>query len=399
MNPAPHHGLERFAPLSYGFRPFFLGGTVWSLCAMPLWIALVTGKLVIAASYGAVAWHAHEFLFGYVGAIIAGFLLTAIPGWAHRPPIRGGTLLALFVLWAAGRAVLLFIDRIGLVPAAAIDSLFLFSLAALVFRELLAGKDRRNLKVAALVLLLALANLSFHLEILITGAMNYAPRAAVGIIVILISVIGGRITPAFTRNWLMKRKSALLPRPFSRHDQISIVVGVIAVILWVALPESAATGWAALAAGLLHAARLARWVGMEAWREPLVLVLHAGYAFLPLGFLLIGASILAPQAVPASGALHAWTAGAMGTMTLAAMTRASLGHTGRTLTASVATRAIYAAIILAALARIAAPAFGAWSMVMLDFAAAAWTAAFAGFVVFYGPILLMPRLVTHQAGS
>jgi uncharacterized protein involved in response to NO len=161
------------------------------------------------------------------------------------------------------------------------------------------------------------------------------------------------------------------------------------------------TGWAALGAGLLYAVRLARWAGTRTWPEPLVLVLHVGYAFLPLGFLLIGLSILVPQALPASGALHAWTAGAMGTMTLAVMTRASLGHTGRPLAASAATQAIYSAIILAALVRIAAPLSGDWSMAMLDIAAAAWTIAFAGFVALYGPILLRPRLVKapQEAGG
>jgi uncharacterized protein involved in response to NO len=385
-------GLARIPFLTYGFRPFFLGGAIWSLCAMPLWIAIVTGKLAVATSYGAVSWHAHEFLFGYVGAIIAGFLLTAVPGWAKRPPISGGTLLALFALWVAGRAAFLLIDRIGLVPAAIIDSLFLLALAAMVFRELIAGKDRRNLKVALLVLLLAFANIAFHLEILVSGAADDALRATIAILVMLISLIGGRITPTFTRNWLVKRQSGRLPRPFGRYDQVTLAAGAVAAVLWVVLPHGAVTGWAMLTAGLLYAARLARWSGARTWREPLVLVLHVGYAFLPLGFLLIGASILAPQALSASGALHAWTAGAMGTMTLAVMTRASLGHTGRPLAASVATRAIYCAVVLAALIRIAAPLAGGWSMVLLEIAAVAWTVAFAGFVAFYGPILLRPRL-------
>jgi uncharacterized protein involved in response to NO len=391
VNP-PTQGLARVPLLTYGFRPFFLGGAIWSLSAMPLWIATVTGKLSVATSYGAVSWHAHEFLFGYVGAIIAGFLLTAVPGWAKRPPIGGGALLALFALWAAGRAAFLLIDTIGLVPAATIDSLFLLSLAALVFRELIAGGDRRNLKVALLVLLLAFADIAFHLEIIVFGAADYALRATIAILVMLISLIGGRVTPTFTRNWLAKRQSKRLPQPFGLYDQIALAGGAIAVVLWVVLPGRAVTGWAMLGAGLLHAARLARWSGARTWQEPLVLVLHVGYAFLPLGFLLIGASILDPQTIPTSGALHAWTAGAIGTMTLAVMTRASLGHTGRPLTASVATRAIYCAVVLAALVRIAAPVTGGWSTDLLEFAAAAWTAAFAGFAAFYGPILLRPRL-------
>jgi uncharacterized protein involved in response to NO len=160
------------------------------------------------------------------------------------------------------------------------------------------------------------------------------------------------------------------------------------------MPETPITGTALVIAGLIQAVRLSRWAGTSAWREPLVLVLHIGFGFVPLGFVLVGSGVLWPATVPASAALHAWTAGAMGLMTLAVMTRASLGHTGRALTATPGTQAIYVAATLAALSRIVAPFVGDLSFAMLLLGAAAWTAAFAAFVFLYGPMLLQPRLAS-----
>jgi uncharacterized protein involved in response to NO len=383
--------VDRAPVLSFGFRPFFFGGALWSACAMPLWLALMTGHLTFATSYGAVAWHAHEFLFGYGGAIIAGFLLTAVPNWTGRLPVRGAPLLALFAVWLAGRVAMLAVDLVGLVPAIVVEIVFLPALAAVIIREIAAGRDRRNLKVGVIVAVLAAANILYHLEVLYAGTASYALRAAIAAIVCLIMLIGGRVTPSFTHNWLAKQDSERRPRPFNRYDGTAVAVGVLALALWVAGFDPRMTGVALILAGLLHTVRLARWAGLAARRELLVLVLHTGYAFVPLGFVLVGGSVLWPSIVPANGTLHAWTTGAIGVMTLAVMTRATLGHTGRALTAGVATTAIYAAVILAATTRIAAPFLDAASMTLLTVAAVAWTAAFAGFVAVYGPMLLMPR--------
>jgi uncharacterized protein involved in response to NO len=384
-------GLARIPLLSYGFRPFFLGGAFWAALAMPLWLGLVSGELDFAATYGALAWHVHEFLFGYVVAIVAGFLLTAVPNWTGRLPVRGGALLILFVLWLAGRAALLGVDLFGLVTAAAIDALFLPTLAIVILREIIAGGDLRNAKVAAIVTLLAAANIAFHVEVAVLGMADYALRAAVAAVITLVALIGGRITPSFTRNWLAKQDSTRLPAPFGRFDVLALVVTGAALLLWTALPDVLLTGIALLIAGVIHLVRLSRWAGILAWREPLVLILHAGYAFVPLGFLLVGASNLWPSAVPASAALHAWTAGTMGVMTLAVMTRASLGHSGRDLAATAGTKLIYGAAILAALSRIAAPLIDGPTLHFLTITAGAWTVAFAGFVLLYGPMLLTSK--------
>ena len=339
-------GLARIAVLSFGFRPFFLGGALWSACAMPLWIGLLTGRLSFAVPYGAVAWHAHEFLFGYVVASIAGFILTAIPNWTGRLPVRGGPLLALFGIWVAGRAALLTVDIIGFTAAIIVDSVFLPALAAVVMREIVAGRDRRNIKVGLL---------------------------------------------SFTRNWLVKRNADRLPIIFARYDVIALSIGAGALLLWIVVPSRAATGLALLLAGVLHAYRLSKWAGAMTWQEPLVLILHIGYAFVPLGFACVGISVLWPSSLPTSAALHAWTAGAMGVMTLAVMTRATLGHCGRDLTATRTTQAIYGAVIVAAISRIVAPIFAGLSMHLLILSGIAWSAASLGFVVVYGPMLLKAK--------
>ncbi len=390
MRPPPE-GIAAVPLFSYGFRPFFLAGALWAALAMALWIGAVTGQWTIAADYGPVAWHAHELLFGYVSAAVTGFLLTAIPNWTGRLPVRGGPLIALLVLWLAGRVALLASDRIGAVPAAVIDSLFLLALAFVVAREIVAGRNWRNLKTVGLVSGLALANIGFHVETILTGAPSYALRAAIALVIGLIMLVGGRVVPSFTRNWLAQRGAKQLPVPFGPTDKRLIILAAIALGAWVIAPESAVAGGLLLLAAVAQLFRLSRWAGRSTWRQPLVVVLHCGYSFVPLGFLLVGISVLWPNLLPPTDALHAWTAGAVALMTLAVMTRATLGHTGRPLAAGGGTVAIYLAAGVAALARLAVPFAPNLTMPLLDLAAAGWIAAFAGFAVVYGPMLAGPR--------
>jgi uncharacterized protein involved in response to NO len=205
-------------------------------------------------------------------------------------------------------------------------------------------------------------------------------------VVLLISLIGGRIVPSFTRNWLVRENPDRLPVPFGRFDMIVVAIGALALVSWVVMPENKLAGAALVLAGLLHLVRLGRWAGDRTWREPLVLILHIGYAFVPLGFLLNAA--FAFGLVTAGAGIHAWMVGAAGTMTLAVMSRATLGHTGQQLTASVTTQAIYAAIIVAALSRICADIEPVYSELLLHVAAFAWAAAFIGFAVSFGPLLI-----------
>ena len=387
-------GLARIPLFSYGFRPFFLGGAIWAALAMILWIGELSGAWGVAQSYGWVAWHAHAMLFGYVSAIMAGFLLTAIPNWTGRLPVRGGPLMALFLLWLAGRAALIFVDQIGLVPAVTIDASFLVVLALVILREIVAGKNWRNLKTVLLVSLLALANIGFHWEVLRAGAPDISIRAAVAAIIGLIMLIGGRITPSFTRNWLVRQGAKRLPVPFGRFDKAALAVSGFALALWFVLPDAEATGIVMLLAMAFQAARLWRWAGVLTWREPLVLVLHIGYLFVPIGFGLVGVSILWPAIIPATDASHAWMAGAVAIMTIAVMTRATLGHTGRSLTAGARTRLIYGAIALAVFCRLAAPFVPDAMMVLLSIAGVCWIIGFGVFALDYGQMLLRPRLAS-----
>ncbi len=387
----PTRGIAAIPLFSYGFRPFFLAGALWAVLAMILWIGAVTGAWTIASDYGPVAWHAHELIFGYAGAAMTGFLLTAIPNWTGRLPVRGGPLLALLVLWLAGRLAMLGCDAIGAVAAAAVDSLFLPVVALVVVREIIAGKNWRNLRTVGLVSALALANIAFHAETILAGAPDHAMRAAIGLIIGLIMLIGGRIVPSFTRNWLAQQGARHLPVPFGATDMRLIAAAAIALVAWAIAPEAVVTGLLLLTAALAQGYRLSRWAGLQTWRQPFVFVLHLGYAFVPLGFLLVGMSALWPDVLPATVALHAWTVGAVALMTLAVMTRASLAHTGRALAAGAGTTAVYLAALLATLARLAVPLLPDLTMPLLDTAGLAWMAAFAGFVVFYGPMLIRPQ--------
>lgn len=378
------------AILSYGFRPFFLAGAIWAALSVALWLPLLSGHVALPTAFAPLDWHSHELVFGYVPAIVAGFLLTAVPNWTGRLPVVGWPLLALFSTWIAGRMAILCSGMIGAPLAAFGDLAFLLALAAVIAREIIAAGNTRNLKVLAAVGLLFTGNLIFHIEAARGLTSGYGLRFGVAATVMLIMLIGGRIVPSFTRNWLAPRKSDRLPAPFDRFDVAAMAIGALALVCWIALPASVATAWLAAAAAVINAARLMRWQGWRTSAEPLVFILHIGFAFVPLGFALLSLAIVRPDVIVPTGALHAWTAGAIGVMTLAVMTRASLGHTGMPLSATRPIQAIYAAAIIAALARIVA-AFGVARAGMLHVSALAWVLAFAGFVIVYWPLLTRPR--------
>ncbi len=381
---------------SYGFRPFFLGGAVWAALAIILWLPQYLGEAALPTAFAPLDWHIHEMIFGYVAAIIAGFLLTAIPNWTGRLPVNGYPLAALAGLWLVGRAAIATSAILGAGLAALIDLAFLCVLAGVAIREIVTGRNWRNLRVLVVLIVLIAGNVVFHAEAFWRGSTDYGARIGIAAVVLLIALIGGRIVPSFTRNWLTRVNPGRLPRPFSRFDAIALGTGAAALIGWIVLPMHLLTGVLLIGAGLLQAARLARWAGDRTFADRLVLVLHVAYGFLPLGFLFLGAAILWPSEWPTSAGLHAWTTGAFGLMTLAVMTRASLGHSGRDLVASVPTQLIYLCVLIAAASRIWA-AFQP-SLLLLYVAAFAWSAAFAGFAVIYGPLLLgrPPAWAAHR---
>lgn len=375
--------------LSYGFRPFFLLAAIYSGVAILAWLPTFYGELSIATAFAPRDWHVHEMLFGYTAAVITGFLLTAIPNWTGRLPIQGAPLANLVAIWLAGRAAVNTSAMIGWIAAAAIDASFLTLVAAAAAREILAGQNWRNLKIVAIVSLLAAINVGFHLEAHFRGSADYTIRGGIATIVMLIVLVGGRIVPSFTHNWLLRQRPGRLPVSFNRFDLIAIVVSAAALMLWAAFPLAPTTAWTLCAAGLLQALRLGRWAGDRSLAEPLVAILHIGYGFVVVGFFAAAAGAF--DLIPASAGLHTFAVGAIGTMTLAVMTRASLGHTGQQLIASPGTIAIYVAVTIAALSRLAAVLVPQHSFALLHIAAFTWVAAFFGFAGVYGPFLIGAR--------
>jgi uncharacterized protein involved in response to NO len=388
-----YRGLPLFAN---GFRPFFLLGAIQAALSILVWLPLFYGELKLASAFAPRDWHVHEMLYGYLPAIVTGFLFTAIPNWTGRLPLQGTPLATLVAVWIAGRLAVTFSAGIGWWAAMLVDASFLLLVAAAATREIAAGRNWKNLNVVALVVVLLAGNISFHLEAHFHGAADIGIRIGIAVVVLLISLIGGRIIPSFTRNWLVKENPGRLPAPFARFDMIVVAIGALALVSWVVASDSPVAGIALGVAGVMHLARLSRWAGDRTLRERLLTILHVGYCFVPLGFLLN--AVAAFGLVPASAGVHAWMAGAAGTMTLAVMTRATLGHTGHALTASVRTQAIYAAIIVAAVARICAVIHTAQSDALLHIAAFAWVAAFLGFALAYGPLLLRRDPQMRTAG-
>ncbi|UYV36515.1 NnrS family protein [Rhodobacteraceae bacterium D3-12] len=377
------------ALFSFGFRPFFFFGAVWVVLAMALWLPMLTGALSLPTRFDPISWHAHEFLFGYLGAVLAGFLLTAVPNWTGRLPMVGWRLAALFGLWVAGRAALMVSALLPVGLGAAIDLGFPIVLGAMILREIVAGKNWRNLIVLALLTVFTLANGLFHRDALLGAfaAQGIGMRLGLATALMMIAVIGGRIIPSFTRNWLARRDTTVRPAPpMQRFDKLVLVASLLALAFWVARPDGPLTGAALLGFGALHLARLTRWQGHHTLSEPLVWVLHVAYGFIPLGAFALGLEQLTGL-FGIAAAQHLWMAGAIGAMTLAVMTRATLGHTGQTLSADKVTVLIYLSLFGSVLARLA---MGQWPD-LAQLSGALWIAAFAGFALGYGRALLCPK--------
>lgn len=387
MAPVPRYASQHEIPvLLQGFRPFFAGAALFGALAIPLWLAVHQGAIATQSLWSPMDMHAHEMIFGFIAAVVAGFMLTAVPNWTGRLPLQGGPLLVLVILWMTGRVAALFAGVLGPWLWLAADLAFLVALFAAIAREIIAGKNWRNLRVLAILGGLIITNLAFHWQAF-AGDASAARRAALSLIIVLIALIGGRIVPSFTGNWL-RPKGGRLPVAFNRFDTATMVVSLLALAAWIIIPDHIATGLLALAAGFLQAARLVRWAGDRTWREPILFILHVGYAFIPLGFLLLAASILTDD-MPQVAAIHAWGVGACGIMPLAVMTRVALAHTRRSIHADRAIVSVYALAIFAALARIIV-AIGYHNHLLLWMAGATWSAALIVFFVRYIPVLFGP---------
>jgi len=379
--------------LGHAFRPFFLLGGAFAAAAVLLWILVLDGANP-APGWLALspAWHGHEMLFGFVGAAIAGFVLTAVASWTGRPPVQGAMLGALVACWLVGRVAMLLS---GLWPAwlvAGLDLLFPVLLCALVGREVLAAGSRRNYPIAAITGLIALLDLLHHLAAagVVGGGERRVLSLMVHLVLVLITIIAGRIIPAFTRNWLAARGETRGPRALPWLERSIVPLTALTGVAASTSPTGRATGALALVCGLAHGLRLFGWRGAATRPEPIVWALHAAYLWLPVGYLLTALAAFG-RLLPPFAAQHALTVGAIGGMILAVTSRVGLGHTGRPLHAARPIVLAYLVLGLAALLRILAPVVDAAGTALLTLSAVGWILGFGCFLWIYGPILTQPR--------
>jgi uncharacterized protein involved in response to NO len=378
--------------LSAGFRPFFLCASLWAAVALPLSIAYFEVVAELPTRFSPHIWHAHEMAFGFGGAVVAGFLLTAIPNWTGRMPLQGAPLGALVVLWLLGR-IAVFLSGSAPTPVApALDLAFPAVFFLVVTREIVTGRNWRNSPMLVALALLFVGNMLTHLEAMdVAETGSLGARVGIATLAMLVALIGGRITPSFTRNWLVKTlPGAGEPAPFGALDRVALAATLLALVSWVALPDTRPTAVLQIIAGAALLLRLTRWRGARTGAEPLIFVLHLGYGWLALGLLFMGVNIFLPV-TDATTSLHTLTAGAIGTMTLAVMTRATRGHTGRPLVADRGTVAIYVAVTLAAVLRVGAPFTGDYYFVALSTAAGLWSLAYGLFALLYFGMLTGAR--------
>lgn len=390
------HGSKRerswngHAIFSGGFRPFFLFASLFAIVAVALWLADLLGYSILNTNLAPVDWHKHEMLFGYTSAVIAGFLFTAVPNWTGRFPVVGWPLIAIFVLWLAGRVAMLMGDAVNYGIAASVDAAFLPILGAVISREIISGKNWRNLRVLGPVLMLGIANIWFHFDIANGGTGTAPVRLGFASVLVLLMLIGGRVIPSFTRNWLARREPGPLPKPFDRYDTITVAASALALVLWTVLDTAPWLGAGFAALSVAHFVRLGRWAGFRTLANPLLLVLHIFYAFVPIGFLTLAVGMLMNSPAINTGALHVFGIGAAGGLTLAVMIRASLGHTGRTLAADKVLNIVMIAMILSVTLRLIG-AIGPHLDWAITGSALAWIVAFGLFAFRVGPWLIAPR--------
>jgi uncharacterized protein involved in response to NO len=372
--------------LRLGFRPFYLGAAVFGMLAIPLWIALLLGAVSMRLPVSPLLWHAHEMLFGFAAAVIVGFLMTAGRAWTGLATPRGGFLAALALLWLAARLAAVLAPY---AVYAVLDLLLLPLVAAVLVELLLRAGSRRNLPLGAMLLLLSLANLAFHLAVLglVDVPAMRARHGGLALVVMIECVMAGRVVPAFTMSALPGLKLQV-PR---RLEAATLATTALALALWVLAPRGPATAAAFAAAAALHGLRLWRWQPLRTRARPILWVLHAAYAWLPIGFLLLAWAQVG--GVAASAGIHALAVGATAGLIVGMVTRTARGHTGRPLKVSRLEVAAYLLVAVAAIARVllplVAPAHTADGLVL---AAAAWAVAFALYLWVFTPWLLSSRL-------
>lgn len=385
--PPPNPRNAGFALFALGFRPFYLLAGAFAALGVPLWVLQWSGHLAAATPLPPIAWHAHEMVFAFAVAVVTGFLFTAARTWTQLPTPTGWPLAAFALLWLAARVAIL----VGPYPLAlALDLAFLPLVALALARVLARAADRRNDFLVGLLGLLAGINALFHASML--GAVRVpwptTIEAALAVIVLIVTVLAGRVIPTFTRNATGSRAAA--NRPWVERSALATLVAAFAAYL------GGASGWLlaslSVAAAAAHALRLAGWDPLATRRDPILWILHLSYAWIPIGFALLGASALTDR-VASALAMHAFGVGAIGGMTIGMMTRTARGHTGRELRASPAETLAYGLVHLAAAARVLVPLAMPSAIVTATTAAGVlWSAAFLVYTLVFWPILSRPRV-------
>ena len=364
---------------SYGFRVFFLLAMLFAPLAIIVWMTVIAGDLVLTGPFSPVDWHVHEILFGYTSAVMAGFLFTAIPNWTGRKPVQGATLVVLALIWISGRVLVAGVGGFGTAVVAVADNAFMIAVALLALREIIAGKNWRNLMVVGPIGVFVVANILFHIEAATQGAADSGKRLGFAAVVFLIMLIGGRIVPAFTGNWLSKSGPGPLPTPFNRYDGVCILAAAVGLLSWSVWPDHGLTRSLLALAAALHFVRMLRWQGHHTLRSALLLMLHVSYGFIPVGLMALAAG-------NNIAGFHLLGIGAIAGMTLAVMIRASLGHTGQQLAAGPVLSTAFCSLILAAIVRAVLPDTPAGTLTGLWLAAAFWVLAFTTVLVRIGPL-------------
>lgn len=384
----PSSSTQGLPLLRLGFRPFYLGGAFFGLVALVLWLIALHGHAVAGRSMpmSGVLWHAHEMIFGFVAAIVVGFLLTAVRAWTSLDTPHGPTLAALWLLWAAGRVLV----WTGPAPiAATVDSAFLPVAALVLLHVLIRARNRHNIFLPVALGLFGLLNVLFHAWAW-QGRTDLALRAAyaaTGLAVMFVTVIAGRVVPMFTMN-------AIPGFPVKRWKIIEVLAAPVVIVTLLADATNAPTPLVAACACVAAAVHLIRIAGWRSWRvgpRPILWILHVAYAWVPVGLTLL--TLAAMGLVPHSLAIHALTVGAIGCAIIAMITRTALGHTGRPLVAGHAEVVSYWLMVIAALLRVFGPWFaGDMGGIWIDAAGTCWCAALIVYLVRYTPYLTSPRI-------
>lgn len=384
--------LTRLPLLGYGFRPFFLGAGVFAALVVPVWLLVLATGTTPLPGLPAALWHGHEMFFGFVVAAISGFLLTAIPSSTARRGFAGAPLLVLGGAWLAARVVFSLAALLPFALVAALELALLPLLAGLLAPPLLRERNR-NLPMLAVLLALWIADAAFLAAFARAdaGLAHRALLATLDVVLLLVTIVAGRVVPAVTASSLRRRDASFTTRS-RRGLERALPLLMLAVLVADAWPSPAwLAAVLALVAAVLHAWRLAGWGSLQTGAVPILWVLHVAYAWLPLGFLLKAAALLS-SAPWAAHWLHAFGIGVVATLILGVTTRTTLGHTGRALAAGPATAAAYGLLALAALFRVVASAW--WPsqyFAMLLLAAGCWSAAWGIYLGVFGPMLLRPR--------